>query len=120
MTSTENRRRGGALTTFLALLTAFQVLGLVLVVGTWTDAASHGQDVGALGFFSVLLCLLALTGFAAVWAWRRWGVVLLAVVAAIGLVTDLAAGLAPLALLIRLALLAGLFASIASRWDDFR
>ena len=45
---------------------------------------------------------------------------LLAVVAAVGLVTDLAAGLAPLPLLIRLVLLGGLFASISGRWDDFR
>ncbi|MCO1654260.1 hypothetical protein [Pseudonocardia humida] len=120
MSSTETRRRGGALTTLLVVLTLAQVITLVLLLDAWRSAASHGASVGALPAFGVLLSLLALTAYAGVWAWRRWGVVVIGVVAAVGLVTDLAFGLPPLALLIRVALLAGFFAAVGARWDQFR
>ncbi|WP_214406907.1 hypothetical protein [Pseudonocardia lacus] len=120
MTSTETRRRGGTLTTLLVLITLAQLLTLVLLVTDWQNAVSHGQSVGGLAVFGVVLCLLALAACAGTWAWRRWGPVLLAVIAAVGLVTDLVFGLPPLALLLRLVLLAAFFGAVSIRWEGFR
>jgi nucleoside recognition membrane protein YjiH len=118
MTSPAPIRRGVALTSLLTLLTLAQGLLLVLTLQALGDAAGHGADVGPLGLFALLVVVLALVGLGGVLAWRRWGVVLFAVDAAIGLVADLAAGLGPL-LLVRVALLGGLFWAVSVRWERF-
>ena len=118
MTSPTPLRRGAALTSLLTLLTLAQVLLLVLTLQAFGDAVSHGADVGPLGLFALLVVVLALVGLGGVWAWRRWGVVLFAVVAVVGLIADLAAGLGPL-LLVRVALLGGLFWAVSVRWERF-
>jgi hypothetical protein len=113
-------KRGGALTTILVILTAAQVLGLVLLVVTWRDMVDHGRSGQGFVFAGIVGVVLALAGLAGVWQWRRWGVYLFGLVAVIGLISDLLFGISPVQLFIRIVLLAALAAALRLRWQLFR
>jgi hypothetical protein len=111
-------RRGVALTSLLVLLTLAQALLHVLTVSRLADDAGHSASVAGAGLLVLLVAVLALVALGAIWAWRRWGVVLFAVVAVVGLVTDLAGGVGAL-LLVRVLLLGVFFWAISARWERF-
>ena len=113
-------KRGGALTTILVILTLAQVLGLVLLLVTWRTMADRGSPGQGLVLAGIVGVVLALAGLAGIWQWRRRGVYLFGMVAIVGLASDLVLGISPVALLVRIGLLAALVAALRPRWEFFR
>lgn len=112
--------RGGLLTTLLVIMALAQVVGLVLGVMAWHSIVAHNQRHPELPLIGVVLAAAGLVALVGVWLWRRWAVYLFAVLAVIGLVSDVWFGVPAITALIRVALLAGLAYSVKQRWALFR
>jgi hypothetical protein len=115
--STGSRRRGVVLTTLLVLLTAFHAFVVVTLPGVAMDDGDTARPpIGALVTDLVLSALL-LIGCAGTWAWRRWGVYLVGVLAVTRVVINLVDGRP--GLLVQVVVFGGLFVAVRLRWEHF-
>ncbi|WP_028938302.1 hypothetical protein [Pseudonocardia spinosispora] len=112
--------RGTALTVSLAVFTLFEIFALVINFLVWQQIVTHGQRNPEVPAGAMVLLVVALIALAGVWLWWRKAVYLLAAVVAVAVVYDSVFGLASLALLIRLVLIAALGWCIKQKWESFR
>ncbi|WP_156934953.1 hypothetical protein [Pseudonocardia spinosispora] len=112
--------RGVPLTVSLVVFTLFEIFALVINFLVWRQIVTHGQQNPEVPAGAMVLLVVALIALAGVWLWWRKAVYLLAVVVAVAVVYDSVFGLASLALLIRLVLIAALGWCIKLKWDSFR
>jgi Na+/melibiose symporter-like transporter len=106
------------LTVLLVVITLAQAFAVFAVFMAWIDRIDHGQTAG-LQLLFLLLAVVALVAVIGLWFWQRWAVYLFGVLALIGLVTDAVFGVAPVALLVRVALLAALYWQIKEHRESF-
>ena len=110
-------RRGVALVVILAFYTLGAITSGVLLAMAWADYAEHGRRIPPvllLSVFSALLQLIAVTGL---WFWRKWGLYLIGILAALGLPLDLAYGTPALIVCLKIVLVCALAFIVVPYWD---
>jgi hypothetical protein len=115
----ETRTRGAWLTVMLVFFGLAQVLVLFLLLVSWRDLVDRGQPGQGIALAAIAATIAALVALVGIWRWKRWGVYLFGLIVVIGFVIDLLTGVPPVALLVRVALVALLAWAIRQRWEWF-
>jgi hypothetical protein len=114
---TEERGRSFGLVAMLVLYALGAVAAGALLVRDWADRADHGEEITVVLVLSMVSVLLQLASVVALFAWRKWGLYLIGVLAAAGLIMDIASQ-SPAVFVAAKIVLAGLLAfAVMPYWD---
>ncbi|MEC3973959.1 hypothetical protein [Amycolatopsis sp. H20-H5] len=118
---TEDRRRGGLLTTLLLVYGLAAVLTVVLEVGSLIVVSGRGRDLPIPVVLAMVLDAVQIFAVLGVWLWRRFAVGVLYPVLALGTIINLVsatAGTLPI-ILVRILLAVLLAVALSKKWERF-
>jgi predicted MFS family arabinose efflux permease len=113
-------RKGVGIIVLLVILSLANTFVLIIGIGAWADAVSHGDDdsVGPIAVATIMTAI-ALAGIGGAWFTRKWGPRLYLVVSATSLVLGLIIfpGSFSLLGLVGVGLAVGLWLNAEANWD---